>query len=99
MKRMKHPLPRTSAIAVAAYAVLLTAVWLCLGGCIVIQGATPEGTRFSVLRVGSTSMEGLDVSRDADGFRLGVTGYQSDGAAVTEAAMRGAMQGLRGVAE
>lgn len=91
---MRLPTYRTTLTAV--YAVLLAVAYLAMSGCIVIQGTTPEGTRFSVLRIGSTSMEGLDVARDGDGFRLGVTGYQSDGAAITEAAMRGAMQGLKG---
>jgi hypothetical protein len=58
-----------------------------------VSVVSPDGTRVSVFRFGSTSMEGFHAERD--GFVLKATGYQSEGATLGEAMMRGAMSGLR----
>jgi hypothetical protein len=99
--KMRHPQPSTLNSQLGARFLLLLPPFALLCGCQVLTYSSPQGERFTRSSLGTkTSIQSLSVDSDTNGVRrVKLEGCQNDSTqalgAVTEAAVRAALQGVK----
>ncbi len=100
-KKIQPTLRLRPALSTGGWLIISAALLLVLCGCTVLTYTSPSGERFARSSLGAkTSVSGLTIETDTNGVRrVELRGYRNDTqqamGAVTEAAVRGALEALK----